>query len=58
MTAAEFIERVEKVAKIATNYGTSFGSGGETCLRFNLACPRVQVADAVDRLQKAFADLQ
>lgn len=58
MTAAEFIDRVEKVAKIATNYGTSFGSGGEQCLRFNLACPRAQVVEAVDRLQKAFADLQ
>ena len=58
MTAAEFIDRVEKVAKIATNYGASFGLGGEQCLRFNLACPRAQVAEAVDRLQKAFADLQ
>ncbi len=58
MSAAEFIDRVEKVAKIATNYGASFGLGGEQCLRFNLACPRAQVAEAVDRLQKAFADLQ
>jgi cystathionine beta-lyase len=58
MTSAEFIDRVEKVAKIATNYGASFGSGGESYLRFNLACPRSQVVEAVDRLQKAFADLQ
>jgi cystathionine beta-lyase len=58
MTSAEFIDRVEKVAKIATNYGASFGSGGESYLRFNLACPRAQVVEAVDRLQKAFADLQ
>jgi cystathionine beta-lyase len=58
MSAAEFIERVEKVAKIATNYGASFGSGGEQCLRFNIACPRAQVVEAVERLQKAFADLQ
>jgi cystathionine beta-lyase len=58
MSAAEFIDRVEKVAKIATNYGASFGSGGEQCLRFNIACPRAQVVEAVERLQKAFADLQ
>ena len=58
MTPAEFIERVEKVAKIATNHGASFGTGGETYLRFNIACPRAQVVEAVDRLQKAFSDLQ
>jgi cystathionine beta-lyase len=58
MTPAEAIERVEKVAKIATNHGTSFGTGGENCLRFNLACRRAQVADAVDRLTRAFSDLQ
>ncbi len=58
MTQDEFIERVQKVAKIATNHGTAFGTGGETYLRFNLACPRAQVAEAVDRLTRAFADLQ
>jgi cystathionine beta-lyase len=58
MTPEEFIERVQTVAKIATNHGTSFGAGGETYLRFNLACPRAQVAEAVDRLTRAFADLQ
>ena len=58
MSPAEFIARVEKTAKIATNHGTSFGRGGETFLRFNIAAPRAQVAEAVTRLQKAFADLQ
>ncbi len=58
MTPNEAIDRVEKVAKIATNHGSSFGTGGETCLRFNLACPRAQVAEAVERLKRAFADLQ
>ena len=55
---AEFIARVEKEAKIATNHGASFGTGGESFLRFNLACPRAQVVEAVARLQRAFADLQ
>lgn len=58
MAAAEFIGRVEKTAKIAANHGSPFGAGGETFLRFNLACPRAQVEDAVGRLQAAFADLQ
>jgi hypothetical protein len=35
-----------------------FGSGGESFLRFNIACPRAQVEEAVARLQTAFADLQ
>ena len=58
MTAAEFTARVEKGAKIAANHGDSFGLGGETFLRFNLATPRSVVVEAVARLQKAFSDLQ
>ncbi len=58
MAAPEFIARVEKGAKIAANYGATFGAGGESYLRFNIACPRAQVIEAVARLQAAFADLQ
>ena len=58
MSAAEFTTRVEKVAKIAINQGASFGSGGESFLRFNIACPRAMITEAVARLQAAFADLQ
>ena len=58
MTPAEFIDRVEKTARIATNHGAAFGTGGESFLRFNIACPRAQVVEAVDRLRQAFADLQ
>jgi cystathionine beta-lyase len=58
MTAPEFTIRVEKGARIAVNHGASFGTGGETALRFNIAMPRAQVAEAVARLQAAFADLQ
>ncbi len=58
MAQAEFIERVEKVAKIAANHGVSFGAGGENFLRFNLATPRAVVIEAVARLRAAFADLQ
>ena len=58
MGPAEFIARVEKSARIAANYGESFGLGGENYLRFNLAMPHAQVVEAVARLQAAFADLQ
>ncbi|MFT4014195.1 MAG: PatB family C-S lyase [Paracoccus sp. (in: a-proteobacteria)] len=58
MSAREFTRRVEQGARIAANHGPSFGLGGENFLRFNLATPRVRVAEAVARLQAAFADLQ
>lgn len=58
MTRDEFIARVEKTAKIAVNYGASFGSGGENYLRFNLGTQRARVEDACDRLRDAFSDLQ
>lgn len=58
MASEEFTRRVEKEAKIAANHGDTFGSGGENFLRFNLATPRARVVEAVERLQKAFVDLQ
>ena len=51
-------DRVQSGARIAANHGPTFGTGGENFLRFNLATPRARVAEAVERLQKAFADLQ
>lgn len=58
MAQAEFIDRVQNQAGIAANYGDSFGKGGETYLRFNLATPRAIVQEAAARLKEAFADLQ
>ncbi len=58
MPMGDVITRVEKTAKIAANYGETFGTGGENFLRFNLGCRREMVIDAVERLQKAFSDLQ
>lgn len=58
MDRAEFTERVQKGAKIAANHGPTFGKGGETWLRFNIATPRARVIQAVERLQAAFSDLQ
>lgn len=58
MDPSEVIRRVETEARIAANHGDTFGSGGETFLRFNFATPRARVAQAVERLQAAFSDLQ
>ena len=58
MTAEEFTKRVEKTARIAIIRGAAFGTGGESYLRFNIACPRAQIVEAVARLRAAFSDLQ
>jgi cystathionine beta-lyase len=58
MAREEFTKRVHEIAKIAPNDGPTFGQGGETFLRFNIAAPRAQIEDAVARMQKAFSDLQ
>lgn len=58
MSRDEFTDRVQSDAKIAVNHGPTFGTGGDNFLRFNIAAPRAQVQEAVDRLAKAFGDLQ
>jgi cystathionine beta-lyase len=58
MSRAEFTARVERDAKIAVNHGPTFGKGGESWLRFNIATPRARVEAAVARLAEAFSDLQ
>ena len=58
MTADEFTRRVEQGAQIAANHGATFGAGGETFLRFNIAAPRAQIEEATERLSRAFSDLQ
>ena len=58
MDRAEFTRRVEQDACIAVNHGPTFGKGGDTWLRFNIATPRARVQEAVERLATAFGDLQ
>ena len=58
MTREEFTKRVEQGAKIAVNHGPTFGKGGDSFLRFNIATPRANVEEALARLQDAFKDLQ
>ena len=58
MSREEFTKRVEQDAGIAANHGPTFGTGGESFLRFNIATPRARVLEACDRLAEAFKDLQ
>ena len=58
MAAEEYTGRVERDARVVANHGPTFGTGGETFLRFNIATPRTRVQEAVARIQTAFADLQ
>lgn len=54
----EVLDRVHREARLVPSVGAAFGTGGESFLRFNIATPRARVAEAVERLQAAFADLQ
>lgn len=58
MSPDEITDRIRKGAKIAGSPGPTFGTGGETFHRFNIAMPRSQIHEAVARMTKAFSDLQ
>lgn len=58
MDREEFTRRVQQDAKLAVNHGPTFGKGGDSFLRFNIATPRANVVQAVERMQAAFKDLQ
>lgn len=58
MDQAEIRRRVQSDARIAANHGETFGKGGDSFLRFNIATPRARVTEAAERLIGAFRDLQ
>ena len=58
MTHEEVSGRIRDTAKIAVSQGPTFGTGGESWMRFNLATQTDKVEDAVRRMQRAFSDLQ
>jgi cystathionine beta-lyase len=51
---AEITRMVEHDARIAVNKGPAFGKGGEQWLRFNFACPRATLNQAIGRLAEVF----
>ena len=58
MAPAEIERRIAHDARIAASGGASFGTGGESYVRFNLATTRARVEAAVERMSRAFGDLQ
>jgi cystathionine beta-lyase len=58
MAHEEVAARIRDKAKIAVSLGPTFGAGGETFMRFNLATQTATVEEAVRRMQDAFSDLQ
>ena len=57
MERDEFTARL-KDAGLAPSDGRSFGPEGEPCMRFNIACRRALLDEAMGRLTAAFSDLQ
>lgn len=57
MSDAELIDRMLE-AKVAPEKGTKFRKGGTGHLRFNVALPRSTLIEAIERIERAFADLQ
>jgi len=48
-------EHFLNTGRIATNDGAMFGAGGEGFVRLNLACPRDQMLDGLERIRKALS---
>ena len=58
MPRDEFTNRVMKQARVVPNHGPTFGLGGDSFLRFNIACRRALLDEAIGRIEDAFSDLQ
>ncbi|MGI5839823.1 MAG: MalY/PatB family protein [bacterium] len=58
LSDAELHEFMIKKAKLALDDGFIFGTGGSGFQRFNLACPRAVVQEALSRLEKAVKELK
>ena len=58
MSDDELKDRILHKARVATQPGTWFRTGGSGHERFNLALPRARLVEALDRIEAAFSDLQ
>ncbi len=57
MDDRELLDRL-LTAKVAPSPGTQFGTGGSGHMRFNLSLPRATLLRAIDRIERAFTDIQ
>ncbi|MBR5057999.1 MAG: pyridoxal phosphate-dependent aminotransferase [Clostridiales bacterium] len=55
--ADQFVDFLEKEAKLMLNSGVEFGGSGKKFVRINLACPRAMLEDGLLRLQKGVSKL-
>jgi cystathionine beta-lyase len=54
LSSDKIIDKIQNDAQIAASHGSSFGSGGQTYMRFNIGLPKQRVVEAIDRLQQTF----
>ncbi|MGI9388852.1 MAG: MalY/PatB family protein [Boseongicola sp.] len=54
----DLLKRLVTDAKVAPSPGPHFGTGGSRHLRFNVALPRATLQEAIERIERAFSDLQ
>ena len=58
MTDEEIAVFLTQKAHVWVDEGTLFGKGGHGYIRFNIACSKAEVKEAVDRIKTAFASLK
>lgn len=58
MDDAELLRRFVEDARVAPSPGTQFETGGSGHMRLNVALPRPTLIEALDRIEKAFSDVQ
>jgi len=57
MNALELQDFIRNKARLALDDGYVFGPGGEGFQRFNVACPRIILQQALERLEQAVKEL-
>ena len=58
LSSKELERRIIEDAGLALNKGWMFGREGEGHMRLNMGCPRPVLREALDRIKKAFGDLE
>lgn len=51
-----FMDKLSREAHLVVNRGDEFLDGGERCVRIVCACPRAQLAEALERIKKVFTE--
>ncbi|WP_154179968.1 MalY/PatB family protein [Vibrio furnissii] len=57
MSSTQLAERLRREGKLMLNAGTVYGDAGEGYLRLNMACPREQLMDGLNRLRAVISQL-